>query len=265
MIPLALLGALAGVVGFAAIREPRVAHAPMVLGPSSTDARTTASDSANPRTLAIGDASPTTQTALNMVEPAAFIPDTRSAEIVKRMHYGAAGTYILEMLEDDSSVARWQERPTEPIRVWVDPAPSLPGWNPRFAAAARDGFTRWTAAGIPVRMNFVMDSGDAEVRVHWTSEFESSRLGVTSRRRNRNYWLVSADITVALHEKGGAALGAGAIMAIAAHEAGHALGLGHSPHDDDIMAPGYDRQPEPSGRDLMTMQLFYTIPPGRFR
>lgn len=263
MIPLALLAGLAGVVGFAAVREPRVGRAPIVLGPSSAQVRATALDDGEPRTLAIVDTA--TQT-MNMVVPAAaFVPDARAAEIVRRMRYGAAGTYILEMLEDDSSVARWPERPTEPIRVWVDPDPSLSGWDPRYAAAARDGFKRWTAAGIPVRMNFVLDSGDAEVRVHWTREFEGAKLGVTSRRRNRNYWLVSADITIALHEKGGAALGVGPIMAIAAHEAGHALGLGHSPHDDDIMAAGYDRQPEPSGRDLVTMQLFYTIPPGRFR
>ena len=261
MIPLALLAGLAGVVGFAAVREPYVARRPSVLGPSTEGA----SDSATARRLAIADTTPTTVSALEMVSPEVFVPDATSAEIVRRMQYGAAGTYILEMLENDSSVARWRDRPTEPIRVWVDPDPGLPGWDPRYADAARDGFNRWTAAGIPVGMSFVPDSAGAEVRVHWTSEFEGSRLGMTSRRRNRKYWLVSADITIALHEKGGAALGIGPILAIAAHEAGHVLGLGHSPHNDDIMAPGYDRQPEPSGRDLMTMQLFYTIPPGRFR
>src|SRR5688500_1245828 len=102
MIPLALLAGLAGVVGFAAVREPRVARAPIVLGPSSAQVRATALDDGEPRTLAIVDTA--TQT-MNMVVPAAFVPDARAAEIVRRMRYGAAGTYILEMLEDDSSVA----------------------------------------------------------------------------------------------------------------------------------------------------------------
>jgi hypothetical protein len=149
--------------------------------------------------------------------------------------------------------------------VWVDPGPKLKDWNPQFATAARKGFTRWNAASIPVRVNFVVDSADADVRVHWVDEMEEKRVGVARRTRDGNYWIVSAEVILALHEPGGALLSVPALTSIATHEAGHVLGLYHSPLYLDIMSPGYNRQIEPSPADLMTMRLLYTLPPGRFR
>jgi hypothetical protein len=43
-----------------------------------------------------------------------------NAETWRRIREGAAGTYIHEILvEHDSSLARWPERATNPLRVWV--------------------------------------------------------------------------------------------------------------------------------------------------
>jgi hypothetical protein len=264
MIPLALLLGLGGVVGFAAIREPAVAPVPVVLAPAPPE-----------RALAarIADAPPVTvvapprkpSVAPLLAEPEVFKRTARSDDINHRMGMGAAGTYIFEMLEGHNSVVRWPVRPTEPIRVWVAASSQLEDWTSKNAGAARDGFKRWTAAGIPVRINFVMDSASAEIRVRWVEKLDEKVVGITRRRIDSDYWLTGADITLGLHEAGGAALNVDALRAIATHEAGHALGLEHSPNWLDIMSWNFDRQIEPSPADLMTLRLLYTLPPGRFR
>ena len=259
-IPLALLAALAGAVGFRMVREPHVARAPIVVEPVSADVRAAARSAAPP----VADTMPATRVVPGVFEPP-FVPGPRSEEILRRMGAGAAGTYIHEMLEGETGVARWPQRPTEPIRIWVDGSPELADWNPDFARAARDGFDRWNAAGIPVRMVFVMDSTGAEVRVRWADGLPDKRVGTAVRTRNGDYWVVRTDVTLALHEPGGGPLTADAVRAIATHEAGHMLGLFHSPNPLDIMSASYRRQIEPSPADLNTMRLLYTLPPGRFR
>ena len=260
-IPLALLAALAGAVGFRMVREPHVARAPIVVEPVAPEIRAAARAVA---TAPVSDTMQATRIVPGVTEPP-FIPGARSEEILRRMGAGAAGTYIHEMLEGETGVARWPQRPTEPIRIWVDRSPALADWNPEFARAARDGFDRWNAAGIPVRMVFVIDSTDAEVRVRWADALADKRVGSAIRTRNGDYWVVAAEVTLALHEPGGGALSVDAVRAIATHEAGHMLGLFHSPNPLDIMSASYRRQIEPSPADLNTMRLLYTLPPGRFR
>jgi hypothetical protein len=263
MIPLALLAALAGAVGFRIVQQPHVATpAPITITPVPAEVRALA-DTAETRVVVI-DTAPV-RSAAPVREAPAFVPGPRSDEINRRLRYGAAGTYILEMLDGRSTIIRWETRPTEAIRVWVDPAPKVPAWDPRFAAAARDGVSRWTAAGIPVRINFVVDSSDAEVKVEWTERLEDLRVGVTQTMRDGDYWIRGANITIATRSQAGGDMTVADVRAVASHEAGHMLGLGHSSFALDIMAPGYSTQIEPSPSDLKTLRLLYTIPPGRFR
>ena len=262
LIPLALVVALAGVVGFAFVRQPHVARVAPVLGPDPSTLSTIAVDADSSGAPA---PEPTTVPAGPAVKRERFTPDSVSEEINRRIRYGAAGTYIMESFENRNSITRWPERPTEAIRVWIEPSTSLPDWNRENVAVARDGIKRWVDAGIPVRINFVVDSSHAEVLVRWADKLEERAIGTTTRFVYEDLWMARSEITIALHDPRGPILPPEAIRAIAAHEAGHMLGLDHSPYDDDIMSRGYGRQVDPSGRDLQTMRLLYTLPPGRFR
>lgn len=262
LVPLALVGALAGVVGFAFIREPHVVRPKPVLGPDPSTVMTIAVDIVD---SAPGHSTPTTRRPSPPPETLPFAADPISDEINRRMRYGAAGTYILEAFEGRSFVGRWPERPTEPLRIWVQPSSTLSDWSPANPAAARDGIKRWSDAGIPVRLSFVVDSSDAEVFVRWADTLPG-RIGQAQRSINRKYQYVRAEITIALRNSNDLVpLSTEAIRVVAAHEAGHMLGLDHSPYPDDVMFAGYSRQIDPSGRDLQTMRLLYTLPPGRFR
>jgi hypothetical protein len=171
----------------------------------------------------------------------------------------------MAMLSQDSGAARWPDRPLEPIRVWVEPESTIPDWRREYVAAARDAFERWRSAGVPIRVNFLVDSVGAEVRVVWSDRFGDSRIGSTRRYRDQHWWIVAGDITLALHTSSGMPLPPEVVGATAIHEAGHLLGLNHSPDSTDLMAAQHHGVHEPSPADLATMRLLYTIPPGRLR
>ena len=192
-------------------------------------------------------------------------PDFDRDDVLRRLGYGASGTYILAMVDSDSGLTRWPDRPVEPIRVWIEPTSSLPDWRPEYVDSARRAFERWRAAGIPVRVNFLVDSAGSEVRVLWADRLEASRIGSTRRVRDQHWWLVGGDITLALHATSGEPLGPAIIGATASHEAGHLLGLNHSPDPADLMAKHHAGVNEPSAADLATMRLLYSVPPGRLR
>jgi Matrixin len=184
------------------------------------------------------------------------------ADVRHRLETGASGTYINEiLLERDSALARWPDRVTQPIHVWVGTAPSLPGWSDAFPSRVREAFDQWSMLGIPVRFDFVRDSGDAEVHVSWIDHFDTPISGKTLWARDRSWWIVNGNITLALHHNGGEPLDDKAIKAIALHEVGHLLGLDHTADTSNIMTPRV-RVRDLSDADRATMRLLYTLPPG---
>jgi hypothetical protein len=261
LLPLALLAGLVIIVGALSLRQPGSlpADAPAAADADSLVASTSAiRDPRSARFKRDNDhlASETRRSTL-------AAPEFDAEEIRRRLSFGAAGTYIFPMLAEDSGLARWPERSLEPIRVWVEPVSTIADWRPDYAVVARQAFEYWTAAGIPVRISFPVDSAGAEVRVLWTDRFDDSRIGTTRRFRDQHWWLVAGEIGLAVHHSSGAPLDPEVVGAAAIHEAGHVLGLNHSPDSSDIMAPRHHSTVVPSPADLATMRLLYSVPPGR--
>jgi hypothetical protein len=188
------------------------------------------------------------------------------AELRRRIDVGAAGTYIGAMLADrDSLLTRWPDRTMEPVRVWIQRSPTVPDWTPELFRITRTAFDEWGEVGIPVRFTFTVDSTRADIRVGFADRVtEGNRLGVTTHRYNQDGWIIAADIVVATHDTSGTVLPPPVISAIARHEVGHALGLGHSRDRATIMYPE-SQTLSITGPDRATLKLLYSLPPGSVR
>ena len=185
-------------------------------------------------------------------------------EIRRRLIENQAGTYIGDILaERDSNIARWPDRlSTRPLRVWVQSSrQARPIGIPAYLGQVRDAFMTWVGAGAPVPFTFVTDSSQGDVHVTWVDHFDEQISGKTMWARDDNWWIVDANITIALHHNHGEPLDASAVRAIALHEVGHLLGLDHCADTTNIMTPRV-RVRDLSEADKATMRLIYALPPG---
>lgn len=210
--------------------------------------------------------SSTTETAAGEMDANAAVDvDVNKRDVLdirRRIELGATGTYIGEILgERDSALARWPDRLTQPVRVWVGNGPVIEGWDDSYPERVRDAFDQWANLGIPVRFTFVRDSVDADVHVSWIDHFDSPISGKTIWARDSKWWIVTANITLALHHNAGELLDQKAIHAIALHEVGHLLGLDHTADTTNIMTARV-RVRDLSEADRATMKLLYSLPPG---
>ena len=184
------------------------------------------------------------------------------SDIRRRLYEGETGTYIGDILaQRDSALARWPERLVDPLRVWIQSGDSIPDWKPEFIDQTRDAFITWQNTGVPVAFVFTPDSSSADVHVTWRDHFDEQISGKTMWARDENWWIVDANISIALHHNRGEPLDASAVRAIALHEVGHLLGLDHSNDTTNIMTARV-RVRDLSNADRATMRLLYTLPPG---
>ena len=188
-----------------------------------------------------------------------------ASEVKRKLQQAEPGTYIGEiLLTRDSALARWHDRTKQPLRVWIQPTSDVPDWQPGFVEQVRGAFSTWAATGIPMHFSFVSDSSKADVHVRFIDQFSAPISGKTRWARDDHWWIVDADIVLAVHHDGGEALDPSSVRAIALHEVGHMLGLDHTSDVANIMTPRV-RVRELSPADRMTMKLLYSLPPGPVR
>ena len=188
---------------------------------------------------------------------------TSNADVRQRIELSAQDTYIRDVIvSHDSALARWPDRAGNPLRVWVQPTAKLDGFHESAVPVVRRAFVEWSDVGIPVPFTFVLDSNLADVRVTWVDKFTESISGKTLWAHDEDWWIIDANIQLAVHHHSGEVLDTTSIRAIAMHEVGHLLGLDHTTDTTSIMAPKV-RVRDLSAADRATAQLLYRLPAGR--
>ena len=97
----------------------------------------------------------------------------------------ATGTYIGRLLADrDSTLERWPDRVSDPLKVWIDSSSTVSGEQAGFPAAVRAAIAEWGTTGIPIRFAYVGSARDADIRVRWT-DYLDKKTGSTTWRTDR--------------------------------------------------------------------------------
>lgn len=182
----------------------------------------------------------------------------------ERLSRESSGTYLDSLIvSTDSVVRRWPDRWGRPIRLHiVEGGP--PGYLPRMADFARDAFERWENTGVGLTFQVVSDSAHADVVIRWIDHFDFDRAGQTDLTWDQAGRVRRASISLALRTHTGTPLPDAALLSVAVHEAGHALGLPHSPDTNDVMFPA-TRTGSLTDRDRRTIEVLYRLPPGPVR
>jgi Matrixin len=191
--------------------------------------------------------------------------DSTDVATSRRFFPSMEGTYLPDVIaEGGSRVKRWEERVDDPIRVWIAPGDSTPGFRPSFADTVRAAFLSWEGSGVPVRFAFVESADSAEVRVGWADHLPQRRAGLTHWWKDPHGWLTKANIVLAMQLSDDGRADETSMHRMALHEVGHVLGLEHSVGTGDIMAAWVSSN-ELTARDRATARLLYTLQPGVIR
>jgi len=187
------------------------------------------------------------------------------AGVRNRILIESEGTYLATMLAGgDSTLRRWpDERAGTPLRVAVI-RQAVEGFREDFVSNVGWALGRWNGAQLPVQLVREPDTSGADIVVTWVARMDSNRTGRADVTWDALGRIRRVAVTLATHTPDGRLVVGRQMVALALHELGHALGLGHSPERADALFPETSAI-ELTDRDRRTARLLYGLPVGSFR